>query len=648
MWSLQKKKSKPTILKEFRERYRVKSLEDILFEKLPLSPIIIHGHCRDSRFDVFEREKLLSYKPQSRAKEIPEENATQKCAYSDISTNNGSSSLVEVNAFVPDDIYSEDEINTIDHLLVETNSNREDSLGDFNDIYYDTSNLFEPTHDNNASVKSDSAYASREHYDQNNERTSSIIGNAFQHLYNDFSCLEDEASYIYDSNVPVYDRVMVSSSAMSVEEDDDTVCSGTLSNNRSTLQKLSSDEPLKEDVYVTMLTTMKSACLHNFNKWNTKTPTDLKISLRTPQSACKDLQKKELIMCINAINNRNNKSSKIPTSWNKARLYECLLSLIKGEEILKPSQQNRRYNPPKLIQLVSRKLNCIPKETLAVLLSEDKWQSYHQQWMRESEVEMKVMIPNVCEDYRFFSKPLADINGSIRCHFTDCSHILTCLRTKICTTGIAGLNRNAWIMAAESDETLLNIAIVIECIDKQSVAFAKRVFGEDVEQFMIKHGFEKEANFIRLIRRWFEAEDEPGMEACERCSRRIELRDYLLSAVNFGRFPPYTQYIKGIPIVTFESLLTNIDRKILLFKLLPNNMYNVRALGTQEVEQFFSTVRDLDPSGLGTPKPDDIPSMIAAASLLDNTRMNPNRFLQIIVRICKCYQTMFREKLLCK
>lgn len=180
-------------------------------------------------------------------------------------------------------------------------------------------------------------------------------------MYNDFSCLEDEASYVYDSNVPVYDRVMVSSSAMSVEEDDDTVCSGTLSNNRSTLQKLSSDEPMKEDVYVTMLTTMKSACLHNFNKWNTKTPTDLKISLRTPQSACKDLQKKELIMCINAINNQNNKSSKIPTSWNKARLYECLLSLIKGEEILKPSQQNRRYNPPKLIQLVSRKLNCIPK-----------------------------------------------------------------------------------------------------------------------------------------------------------------------------------------------------------------------------------------------------------------------------------------------
>lgn len=291
-----------------------------------LRMLVINGHCRDSSFNVFEREKLISYKPQSRTKEIPEENATQECTYSGISTSNGSSSLMEVNAFVPDDIYSEDEINTIDHLLVETNSNQEDPLGDFNDIYYDASNLFEPTHDNNAYVKSDSANASREHHDQLNERRSSKKGNAIQHLYNDSSCLEDEASYIDDSNVPVYDRVIVSGSVMSVEEDDvDTVCSGTLSNNRSTLQKLLSNEPMKEDVYVTMLTTLKSACLDKSNKWNTKTPTDLQMSLRTPQSACKDLQKKELIICINAINNQNNKSSKIPTSWNKARLYAFCL-----------------------------------------------------------------------------------------------------------------------------------------------------------------------------------------------------------------------------------------------------------------------------------------------------------------------------------
>lgn len=39
-------------------------------------------------------------------------------------------------------------------------------------------------------------------------------------------------------------------------------------------------------------------------------------------------------------------------------------------------------------------------------------------------------------------------------------------------------------MAAESKDTQFSIAIVNECIDKQSVPFAKRVFDEDVESFM--------------------------------------------------------------------------------------------------------------------------------------------------------------------
>jgi len=49
--------------------------------------------------------------------------------------------------------------------------------------------------------------------------------------------------------------------------------------------------------------------------------------------------------------------------------------------------------------------------------------------------------------------------------------------------------------------------------------------------------------------------------------------------------------------------------------------------GSQEMEQFFSTMRDLDPSGLGTPKPDDIPSIMETPSLLDNTRMDPARYI---------------------
>ena len=36
-------------------------------------------------------------------------------------------------------------------------------------------------------------------------------------------------------------------------------------------------------------------------------------------------------------------------------------------------------------------------------------------------------------------------------------------------------------------------------------------------------------------------------------------------------------------------------------------------------------MRDMDPSGHGTPKPDDIPDIMATAAYLDNIRMNPDR-----------------------
>lgn len=57
----------------------------------------------------------------------------------------------------------------------------------------------------------------------------------------------------------------------------------------------------------------------------------------------------------------------------------------------------------------------------------------------------------------------------------------------------------------------------------------------------------------------------------------------------------------------------------------PGNTYNARATGSQEVEQFFSTFRDLDPTGKGTPKPDVIPDMMATVVEINNFRLNPDK-----------------------
>lgn len=290
--------------------------------------------------------------------------------------------------------------------------------------------------------------------------------------------------------------------------------------------------------------------------------------------------------------------------------------------------ERKKKSPPKLKKLAYDLVKKFPKEVLNALVCEDKWEKRVSTWQKDSPSNFLVLDQNhnKCEqDIIWFPQPHVDENGKIRFHFTDCSHILTCLRTKICTSGINGLQRQAWVDAAKSDATSLNIGIVVECIDKQSVPFAKCVFGEDVEQFMISRGYHNEATFTRLIGRWYEAEDEPGISSKDRTLRRLDLRTYLLDKINFGRFPPKTQYIGGIPVVTFEALLVHLERKLQIYEHLPGNGYNTRALGTQEVEQFFSSIRDFDPSGLGTPKPDDIPVMMAKAAFLDNIRFDPNR-----------------------
>ena len=112
---------------------------------------------------------------------------------------------------------------------------------------------------------------------------------------------------------------------------------------------------------------------------------------------------------------------------------------------------------------------------------------------------------------------------------------MTFLRTKICTTGIKGLTRKAWETAALSTDTQLNISVVIDCVDKQDVSLARRLFGLDVEQCMLESGiYRDEARFCRLIRQWFEAEDEPPVSASKGCLRRMELREWLLTDYPIG------------------------------------------------------------------------------------------------------------------
>jgi hypothetical protein len=79
--------------------------------------------------------------------------------------------------------------------------------------------------------------------------------------------------------------------------------------------------------------------------------------------------------------------------------------------------------------------------------------------------------------------------------------------------------------------------------------------------------------------------------------------------------------------VLYEGLLTNIERKIQLFPFTKQGSYNVRAIGSLDIENFFGTFQDLDPRGTGVLTPSDIPTALSVAIELLDAKLNPNRYV---------------------
>lgn len=146
-----------------------------------------------------------------------------------------------------------------------------------------------------------------------------------------------------------------------------------------------------------------------------------------------------------------------------------------------------------------------------------------------------------------------------------------------------------------------------DLVDKQSDSIARLTFSEEVEHEMKRLGYYYEADFCRLIREFYEGEDEPGIDAKERCKRRLNLRRWLLKDVKFNAFSPYETHIRGVPNVMFQGFLTNIERRIQVYPYVKSGAYNVRSLGGLEAENFFGEFQYLDPKGSGVVKAEEIP-----------------------------------------
>jgi hypothetical protein len=193
---------------------------------------------------------------------------------------------------------------------------------------------------------------------------------------------------------------------------------------------------------------------------------------------------------------------------------------------------------------------------------------------------------------------------------------------------VRGIKKEAWHAVASHDSQIISKSLVVDIIDKQRNSYARRTFSKEVEECMKDLGYLEEANFTKLIREWYEAEDDPAISSMERLKRRMNLRDFLLEGVSFGSFPPPGMYIKGFPQVMFDGFMTSIDSHIQLYALCRRGAYNQRSFSSLENETFFGVLTDIDPTKLGCPKAININRIMTNVTEVLHYRQDPTTRLE--------------------
>ena len=171
----------------------------------------------------------------------------------------------------------------------------------------------------------------------------------------------------------------------------------------------------------------------------------------------------------------------------------------------------------------------------------------------------------------------------------DYSHILTNIRSHICSKGYEYCLKEHFVGLCEEQPDILSKAVVVNHTDEQNVFTALRIFGNPVEEFMCNKGHNVTANFICIVRNWFIACDECGLKADEWVEYLYDMYHFLTTGIDFHKFPALCsgRHVTGMPIQTFEAILQNIATRITLYSLSSDGTYNTCSILTLANEFFL-------------------------------------------------------------
>ena len=368
-------------------------------------------------------------------------------------------------------------------------------------------------------------------------------------------------------------------------------------------------------------------------KWNISVM-EFKKMFSSAEIMNKSFLAKELSVCVKQITAKIQAHGiKLNISSTKSVTVNTLSKVVGDGSTITP-KRNRQTKVTTLKSLAREKLKKMKKEYLNIIFAENIFPERLNEWYNNNPFGRHINIADLDSSHlrSWYSCPeFQNDVGYYIFMILDAYHQICGARRVFCLKGMpaAGVN-NTYVhkIATESEFNGcgLRTAMVSEpMLDRQSVAFAVATFSKEVQRALTEIGAHNEARFCELVREWYEAEDLPGLPALERCVRRLNLREWLLSKLDVGHFPPCGSYVKDIPIVLFEGLLTGIERRIQLYPFTKSGAYNVRAIGSLDIENFFGSLQDIDPRGTGVLRPDDIATAISVAVELTDAQMNPER-----------------------
>ena len=271
-----------------------------------------------------------------------------------------------------------------------------------------------------------------------------------------------------------------------------------------------------------------------------------------------------------------------------------------------------------------------PKLYLQIVVANAIFETNATEWLSLSTVPMELTInldefgqdffEHQCHSYPEFNR---DRNQpEHRC--IDPGHTLANMRSQISRYGYEFCSKAAFFRVSESNHDILPKSILEDRLDRQSIRIAKRFFSKDVEDELTKNNDHREAKFVKLVRNWFDACDERGVDVYTRMKHLQEFAKFLDDLIEWQQMPPPINYVRGMPVPTYESLMQGITTRLQIFAL-STTPINQRAISTVGIESFFSDLTHMEFSGLGCPKAVDIPRLITHVTQLNAIRHDPHR-----------------------